>query len=202
MRSARERLTQKLAARKEASARKEVSCAEHSSVQEIADQKLQELANDPDNMVMRYVDRPKPEKLLPIQEVRFLIDEIWVVARNLTPQDLGNKDWGLQENAMRRQVVCLKDPRYLSFANTYFEIFDRLVAKESTPDMLQLMQTMCEWKFKVEKGKLTDSQGRQNFEEYLLKRHAVSKEEYMRKHPDATIHDAKSRQPLPGFSSA
>ena len=150
-------------------------------IKNLEEQKLQSLANDPQNLVYHYVDRSPVKEVVPIAVVKKNIGTLWKEC-----QTLQNKN-----AKMRRQILCESNVRWKQFSETHPDIFDRITHPETEQKHIDSLWVMIQF-YEKEKNQQIVS-GKQQFEEYMLKTHGVSAEEYRKQNPKHEIRQVEMK---------
>ena len=147
----------------------------------IAEDKLDDLAEDPNNIVYKYAEREPlaPEHVVPIETVRGSIKTLWDEVQLVRLKLNSSESKTLQ---LKKLVWWLKKKspnakRWESFYMTHPLIFDRCVALDTTEKEIEALYYMIELK-----SKENTAQGRNKLQEYILKTFSMSKEESEKKY--------------------
>jgi hypothetical protein len=147
----------------------------NAEIQNLEEQKLQLLANDPKNLVYRYVDREKVKEILPIPIVKQNIQELWKECQQLKTKNA----------AMSRQKICSDNVRWQNFSQTHPDIFDRVTHPDTKNEQILALYRMIELFEKEKQGKTRD--GKQEFQNYLFDTFSMPEADYKRLNPDHEI---------------
>lgn len=143
-------------------------------IENLEEQKLQLLADDPTNLVYRYVDREPVKEVVPITIVKQNIKDLWMEAKQLKTKDA----------KMRRQIVC-KNDRWHRFSETHPDIFDRVIHPDTQQEQIGALEKMIEFFEQEQNGQMQNA--KQHFENYLINTHGVPEAEYKRANPQHEI---------------
>jgi hypothetical protein len=147
----------------------------------IAEDKLDELAKDTNNIVYKYVDREHlaPADVVPLDTVKQCITTLWketqLVRLKINPKDslsLQQKKlvWWLKKKSPHAK-------QWESFDMTHPLIFDRCVAQDTTEKEIEALYYMIELNCKEN----NTAESKNKFEQYILKTFSVSKEKSIKK---------------------
>lgn len=168
--------------------------------QKITDQKLDDLAKDPKNLVYKYKDRdPLPPDQIPaLEDVKDRIHQLWGEVMVVRGEKLHCEEGpmsSLQERKLKWWLFT-KSPnkaQWTRFSETHPLIFDRCVGRETTEKEILALMYMIFLKKKQQDGALTD--GPEQLQEYLWKTFSMEESEYRARHGDeAKVIDAASLQ--------
>jgi hypothetical protein len=147
----------------------------------IGEDKLEELAEDPNNIIYKYADREPlaPADVVPIETVRECIKKLWEEIQLVRLKINRNESTTLQQ---KKLVWWLKTKspnakQWGSFYTTHPLIFDRCVALDTTEKEIEALYYMIELKCKN-----NTVQGRNKFQEYILNTFSMSKKESEKKY--------------------
>lgn len=148
-------------------------------LEQLQNAKLEELAQDPRNIVYRYTDRPALAQPVPLDIVAKNVDDLWSICKHMS----------CKHAAKRRQLVCEMEPRFLKFSETHPSIFDRVVHPDTTEDMIQLLREMMQQYRHATTAGENMTEAKQRFEQHVVASRSMSEEEYKRRYPNAQVHD-------------
>ena len=161
-------------------------------IQKIADEKLDRLADDPDNIVYRYTDQAVPDVVMPLMEVKDHIVQLWALFKDTVK---GRELTYAQIRQLRRNI-CRKYPKWNKFSASHPLVFDRVVDHRTDEPEIRALLYMIFLKDMQNKGDIQD--GAQQLQSYIFDTFATTEAEYraQNKDQDVNIIDP-SRQPPP-----
>ncbi len=137
---------------------------------EISDAKLEELAKNPDNLVLKYKDRKRlpVDQILPLAAVRQCITDLWTAVESFKTEELQLAAHGTMntEQACRLHALLIKSGTWTSFSKTHPLIFDRCVNKDTTNKEITALLYMIFLKQQEESGLIND--GAHQLQNYVL----------------------------------
>jgi hypothetical protein len=150
-------------------------------IQKIADQKLQSLANDPNNIVYKYEDGEVPENVMPLPDVKDNIMALW---KRFKEVKAGKTLSYRQCRGIRRS---LEDEGWASFSKTHPLIFDRVVDHRTGEPEIKALLYMIFLKSMHDKGDIEN--GQEQLQSYIFEKFAMSEEAYRAQGGDVQIID-------------
>lgn len=155
---------------------------------EVADENLEKLAQDPKNIVYKYMERPplSPEKVLSLDTVKTHITDLWNEVKMVRKDKLHcqNDLSDLQARQLRWWLLT-KSPNavcWQNFSETHPLIFDRCVGKDTSEKEITALRYMIFLKEKAQNGKLNN--GTELLQDYMWNTFSMSEKEYRNKHGD------------------
>jgi hypothetical protein len=145
------------------------------NLRELEETKLQELADDPRNLVYRFVPRPKLDQVVPLSTVRTQIRSLWRRCKLLSEPNA----------AKRRQILCEENECFKALSVTHPLVFDRVTHPNTKQKDIDTLFHMCDIRKQELDGKV--SNGLQKFQDYIVATYGLPEEEYKRLHPGHTI---------------
>ena len=170
-------------------------------MERIANAKLDLLAEDPDNLVLKYKDREPldPRDVLPLHQVRSYVLELWGEVRDVRV----NKLRVSIQDATMTKLECKKlrwwlltksknVERWSRFSETHPLMFDRCVGGDTTQQEIDALLHMIHLKQESMLGHTKDKDASKQLEEYMWKTFSMSKEAYTTKYGEHVEYAAPS----------
>lgn len=150
---------------------------------ELEDAKLRKLAQDPQNIVYHYVDRPKPSRIAPLSEVWSNIVDLWEEVKTHTLRS--EKD-----SRELRKVLC-ETLRWKQMSETHPIFFEAVVHHETTSEKIEVMRKIIQLKDRQAKGRI--SNGPELAQKLIFDAFSLSAEEYAQRYPDAVVREVPQK---------
>jgi len=141
-------------------------------IKKIADEKLQELADDPANIVYKYEDGDAPATVMPLPEVKTNILQLWDDFKKMK----GGRKLSYSEVRKVRRKLEKSNEKWKSFSKTHPLIFDRVVDHRTGEAEIKALLYMIFLKDMQNKGQITN--GAEQLQSYIFDTFAMSEEEY------------------------
>lgn len=154
------------------------------SVHKLTDGDISKLAENKENIVYRWGQLPTPEKILTLEEIKQLREEIWEAFSQLKR---GRTTLSMKQVLKARRLIKEMKPEWEAFSRSHPLIFDGIVASHTTDREMEAMQEMSRLKQLVKEGKISDVEGRARLQAYIMSTFAVPEAEYRRLNPDKNI---------------
>jgi hypothetical protein len=152
-------------------------------ISQIQDDKLKQLAEDPDNIVYRYEDLPVPATIMPLSEVKQLIQELWKEFKMIK----GSTTLTLRAARKIRHQLSTKS-KWSSFSKTHPLIFDRIIDHQTGEKEIEALLYMIFLRELQDNGAIQN--GADQLQAYIVKQFAMTADEYKAKNTDAKIIEA------------
>ena len=150
-------------------------------MQKITDAKLDELAEDPNNIVYKYMDLPAPDVVMSLPQVKEHILDLWKQFKEMKK----NKTLTYGQVRKIRIKLCRQFPIWKSFSASHPLIFDRIVDHRTGEEEINALLYMISIKEKQNSGKIQN--GLEHIKEYIFHKFAVSEEEFRAKNKDGDV---------------
>jgi hypothetical protein len=168
------------------------------NIKEFSENKINSLAENPDNIVYKYVDREplKPQDILQLETVQDYIKELWLEVQMVRTDKL-KCTTDLNSLQAKKLVWWLKTKsqhakRWILFSDTHPLIFDRCVARNTTNEEIKALLYMIYLKKQENNHQIQN--GQQHLQEYLMNTFAMSEEESVKRYgSDVQVIDLPTR---------
>ena len=150
-------------------------------IQKIEEEKLQQLAADPDNIVYKYEDTPTPATILSLDTVKENIEQLWQEFLQMK----GNRVLTFSDCRQFRSKLESTNPKWAAFSKSHPLIFDRVVDHRTGEAEIKALLHMIRLRERQNDGEISD--GAEKLHSYILKKFAVSESEYKAKNKNARI---------------
>jgi hypothetical protein len=152
-------------------------------IEQIANEKLDQLAKNPNNIVYRYVDQEAPSAIMPLSEVKDHILQLWGEFKQLKQ----NKELTYPQVRKLQKKICLQNTKWANFSKSHPLIFDRIVDHRTGEAEIKALLYMLFLKDMENKGTIQD--GQQRLQSYIMDSFSMPEEEYRAQNKDANIID-------------
>jgi len=161
-------------------------------IHNIADQKLERLSEDPNNIVYRYADQKAPDVVMPLTVVKDHILALWREFKKIK----GDKTPTYTQTRQIREKMCKKNPTWKKFSTTHPLIFDRVVDHRTGEPEIQALLYMIFLKTLQNKDEIQD--GAQQLQSYIFDTFSMTEEEYREQNKDADVNiiDPTKQKPV------
>lgn len=141
-------------------------------IHKITDEKLEQLANDPKNIVYRYTDQKAPVTITSLPEVKNSVLELWAKFKEIR----NDRTLTYKQARNIRVNLCKHDIKWRNFSASHPLIFDRVVDHRTGEKEIEALLYMICLKESEQSGK--SQKAKQQLQAYLMSKFAVSEEEY------------------------
>jgi hypothetical protein len=152
-------------------------------IKQIEDEKLESLAQDPDNIVYRYTDSDRiQDNVMPLTDVKDTIMELWNVFKPYVKQNLSYPE----VRKLRRKLIK-KNIKWANFSKSHPLIFDRVVDhRTGEPEIKALLYMIF---LKEMNNKKQINNGAEQLRKYIFDTFSMSEKEYRANNVNANIID-------------
>lgn len=144
----------------------------------LSDAKLEELAQDPRNLVYKFKEREKlpDSEVVPVDEVDAKIDNLYALYCQYRKMFIDKKVHVTKKRWTAIKTKILQVPEWKKFDHTHPLIVDRVLHPATTGKEIKALKFMIFLKQKQQTGEITD--GVEALHEYVLKTFGQTPEEY------------------------
>jgi catabolite regulation protein CreA len=152
-------------------------------IQKIEDEKLQRLADDPNNIVYRFEDVSVQHQILPLSEVKDNIMELWKEFKEIK----GEKTLSYSQVRKIRITLENKNKKWKKFSNSHPLIFDRVVDHRTGEEEIKALLYMIFLRSIQDKGEIAN--GAEQLQSYIFDKFSMSESDYRAQGGDVKIID-------------